>query len=295
MAATVWYVPGWMRTDAPQAGVMESLTNTFAEAKVAFKAWDGDKAVWPMAVESADKEVWRLAFEIAMMPQAERERLTLVGHSLGGRIVMRTLARLGERGMKVRQGVVLAAAIPFSDSDIALCGAGSQLPILAVCNPDDVTLRYVYSVMGGESAAAYGANGSLAPVANVRECVTPPDLTQQVAIDRSWAKSQSIKDLANHHALFYLAYMRRLFEGEAPSAAVMVPQQYVNVEWPVTDTGTWWNVLDERKGWKLERNVVTGHCRILNPDTVRAAWGDEKAMRAAFDKVKAQVAAPLRK
>lgn len=292
MAATVWYVPGWMRTDAPQPGIMESLTNTFAEAKVEFKAWDGNTAIWPMAVESADKEVWRLAFEIAMMPQSEREGLTLVGHSLGGRIVMRALARLGERGLKVRQGVVLAAAIPHSDPDIARCGAGSQLPILAVCNPDDVTLRYVYSVAGGESAAAFGANGSLAPVANVRECVTPTNLTQQVAIDRSWAKSQSLKDLANHHALFYLAYMRRLFEGEPPSGEVMVPQQYVNVEWPVTDTGDWWNVLDERKGWKLERNVVTGHCRILNPDTVRAAWGDEKTMRAAFDKVKAQVAVP---
>ena len=57
------------------------------------------------------------------MPAAEREELTIVGHSLGGRITARVLARLAEKGLRVRQAVLLAAAIPYEDPDLAKMGA----------------------------------------------------------------------------------------------------------------------------------------------------------------------------
>jgi hypothetical protein len=81
-AATIWFIPGWLRTDAPREGVIESISSVFPSSKVDFKKWDGNNVVWPLAVDSADKEVWRFAFEIATMPREEREHLVLVGHSL---------------------------------------------------------------------------------------------------------------------------------------------------------------------------------------------------------------------
>ena len=83
MAMTVWYVPGWMRTQEPQEGVMPALANAYPQARIAFKAWDGDRLVWPSAVASADREAERLAREIEALPVDERERLVVVGHSLG--------------------------------------------------------------------------------------------------------------------------------------------------------------------------------------------------------------------
>ena len=288
MAATVWFIPGWLRTAEPHEGILECVSNAFPEASVEFKAWDGDNLVWPLSVDSADKESWRFAFEIAMMPPEVRTNLTLVGHSLGGRITARVLARLAENGLKVKQAILMGAAIPATDPDLVKMGLATELPVLAVCNPKDHVLRYVYATVGGEGAVAFGANGTPTPCTNVVECVTPTNITSEVDIGGIWAK-KVIKDIANHHEKFYLEYARRILGGEEPSGKVMVPQGFPGVEGHVMDSEIWWTVLDSSGGWKLEKNKVTGHCRIIDPDKLRKAWGREAEMRAAFEKVKQQL------
>ena len=288
MAATVWFIPGWLRTAEPHEGIMECVSNAFPEASVEFKAWDGDNVVWPLSVDSADKESWRFAFEIAMMPPEARTNLTLVGHSLGGRITARVLARLAENGLKVKQAILMGAAIPANDPDLVKMGLATELPVLAVCNPKDHVLRYVYATVGGEGAVAFGANGTPTPCENVVECVTPTNITSEVDIGGIWAK-KVIKDIANHHEKFYLEYARRILGGEEPSGKVMVPQGFPGVEGHVMDSEIWWTVLDSSGGWKLEKNKVTGHCRIIDPDKLRKAWGREAEMRSAFEKVKQQL------
>lgn len=289
LMAAVWYIPGWLRTQTPQTGVIESISNTFDQATVEFKSWNGDIPIWQKSTATADAEAKRFVDEIAAMDEAARTNLTIVGHSLGGRITVHVLAGLAERKLKIRQGIILAAAIPYDDPDLKTMGSGSILPVVSVCNPDDVTLRWVFTVIGAEPVAAYGANGTTQVPENVKEYVTPTNITHQIEIDAAWAKSQTLKEIANHHALFYLEYMRRILGGEEPSDEVMVPQHYVTLEWPVIDAGIWWDVADEFDGWKLERNKVTGHFRILDPKKVRTAWGREAEMRAAFEKVKAQL------
>ena len=288
LAATVWFIPGWLRTAEPHEGIMECVSNAFPEASIEFKAWDGDNLVWPLSVDSADKESWRFAFEIAMMPPEARTNLTLVGHSLGGRITARVLARLAENGLKVKQAILMGAAIPANDPDLVKMGLATELPVLAVCNPKDHVLRYVYATVGGEGAVAFGANGTPTPCANVVECVTPTNITSEVDIGGIWAK-KVIKDIANHHEKFYLEYARRILGGEEPSGKVMVPQGFPGVEGHVMDSEIWWTVLDSSGGWKLEKNKVTGHCRIIDPDKLRKAWGREAEMRSAFEKVKQQL------
>ena len=288
MAATVWFIPGWLRTAEPHEGILECVSNAFPEASVEFKAWDGDNLVWPLSVDSADKESWRFAFEVAMMPPEARTNLTLVGHSLGGRITARVLARLAENGLKVKQAILMGAAIPANDPDLAKMGLATELPVLAVCNPKDHVLRYVYATVGGEGSVAFGANGTPTPCTNVVECVTPTNITSEVDIGGIWAK-KVIKDIANHHEKFYLEYARRILGGEEPSGKVMVPQGFPGVEGHVMDSEIWWTVLDSSGGWKLEKNKVTGHCRIIDPDKLRKAWGRESEMRAAFEKVKNQL------
>lgn len=44
----------------------------------------------------------------------------------------------------------------------------------------------------------------------------------------------------------------------------------------------WTNVADIN-GWRLQRNLVFGNCRILDPNDVRRAWGGETAMLKAFE------------
>lgn len=287
--AEAWYVPGWMRTQEPEGGAWTSFTNVYSSSECVFWRWDGD-AMWQTAVRNADAAAARLADEIAAMPEERRLSLALVGHSLGGRIVARTLAELGRRGLTVAQGVLLAPAIPSRDPDVERMGAGSSSPAIVVANPDDVTLKYVYATAGGEGGAALGADGAGRVPDNVVEFSVPADITRTTEIRDAWGKLDAVKRIANHHASFYFAELGRILDG-APSKDVqmLVPQGLVNVKSKVVDAGVWWDVLDYSRGWKLERNFVTGHCRILDPSKRRVAWGSERAMRESFGKVKRQL------
>ena len=287
--AEVWYVPGWMRTQEPESGAWSSFTNVFPSSRCEFWKWDGDHR-WSKSVANADAASQRLADELKAMPASRRAGLTIVGHSLGGRIVARALARLGEADLKVAQGMLLAPAIPAFDPDVERMGRGSGNPLLVVVNPQDVTLKYVYAMAGGEGGPSLGTDGSRKSLENVVECSVPEDITDTTEISDLWGRTDAVKRIANHHASFYFAELGRILEGSpSPRVQMMVPQDKVNVEWKVVDAGVWWDVLDVREGWKLERHILTKHCRILNPDRKRTAWGDERSMRESFEKVKRQL------
>lgn len=55
-----------------------------------------------------------------------------------------------------------------------------------------------------------------------------------------------------------------------------------NVPFPTMGGHVFWNELANVNGWKLQKNMVTGHCRILDPDDIRRAWGGEEAMLKAL-------------
>ena len=87
-----------------------------------------------------------------------------------------------------------------------------------------------------------------------------------------------------------MAALQAILEGVQPeNRQLLVPQGRVNVEMKVIDAGIWWDVLETTNGWKLERNKLTGHCRILAPEKKRKAWGPEPAMREAFAKLCGQL------
>lgn len=285
LLATVWYVPGWNRTAETDGPAFAACTNAYASEQCAFYGWDGD-CRWETAVANADSTSARLAEAIAATNESFRANLTLVGHSLGARIVARTLARLAEKGYGVRQGVLLAPAIPADDPDLATTGRGSKEPVLLVVNPQDTVLKYVYPTVGGEPDAPLGLDGARCPLKNVVEYSVPENITEATEVPAFWGRSASVKRLCNHLAVFYFNELGRILKGTpSANALVRVPQDNVNVEWKVLDQGVWWQLEAAHKGWKLERNRLTGHCRVLDPKTRRVAWGCEEKMRAAFEKV----------
>ena len=287
-AAEVWYVPGWMRTADTNGMAYASCTNVYSGETCRFRGWDGD-CNWWTAAENADREGLRLAEEIAATNAAFRAELTLVGHSLGGRIVAHALSHLGKKGVKIRQGVMLAPAIPMRDPDIQKMGGGCEQPALVVVNPRDNVLKYIFTVSGQE-APSLGTDGTLKPVANVVEYSVPSTVTDETSIDAPWGKSERIKRLCNHLASFYFTELERILAGTpSTNVQVKVVQDKINVEWKTLDAGVWWSVIDAWGGWKLEKNIVTWHCRILDPGKKRVAWGDEQAMRLSFKKIRAQL------
>lgn len=293
-SADVWYVPGWNRTTETNGLAYTSCKEVFKDNVCAFWGWDGDRG-WSTSAANADIAAKRLADEIVSTNAVFRSELVIVGHSLGGRIVARTLAELSRKGVKVGQGILLAPAIPMNDPDVAQMGGGCGRPVIVVVNPKDVVLKYCYDMVGGEGGPALGRNGSPVALANVVEYAVPKTITEETKVDAAWGRSETVKRLCNHLAAFYFAELRRILDGKpSKSAQVRVPQGRLNLEWKVIDAGVWWDILERCGGWKLERNIVTGHCRIISPERRRVAWGTEAQMRASFRKIRAQMSARSR-
>ena len=196
----VWYLPGWMRCHAADDEALRAASAIFGEGNVALRDWDGNKIHWKTAVANADAEISRVVAAIASLTDDQRKQLVLVGHSLGGRIVARTLAQLADRGLKIRQGILLGAAIRDDDPDLLRMGSGSSESVWVICNPDDNLLKYVYATVGGEGGAALGTNGSAQPLSNCRELPVPPDIVRQTDISAAWGVNDAIKEIANHYA-----------------------------------------------------------------------------------------------
>ena len=58
-----------------------------------------------------------------------------------------------------------------------------------------------------------------------------------------------------------------------------------NINFPTMGGTVFWNDLAEEKGWRVQRNNITGHCRILDSEDVRRAWGTESAIMDFFRKI----------
>ena len=203
----VVYVPGWHRCAHGEDEALRFVAAAFHEARVSAWDWDGNCA-WRKARGNADAAAARLADELAALSAEERGRLTLVGHSLGGRIVVRALARLGRRGVKVQRAVVMAAAIPSDDADIADFAAATVEPAEIVCNGRDTMLKFGHRPFGGEGAAALGAVGVAAPPANSRVSFVSPETVAFAPVAGLWAKVGWFRSLAAHYAPFYLEHVR---------------------------------------------------------------------------------------
>ena len=51
-----------------------------------------------------------------------------------------------------------------------------------------------------------------------------------------------------------------------------------NIPFPTMGGEVFWDNICGNAGWKLQRNMFSGHYRILDPNNIRHAWGNEQAM-----------------
>ena len=81
--------------------------------------------------------------------------------------------------------------------------------------------------------------------------------------------------------IFESYYLDKLFERlKTPNADI------------VTMGGNYfWINLTEIEGWKLQKNNLTGHIRVLNPSNIRKAWSSEAHFQQSMDIVMSQIAA----
>ena len=178
-------------------------------AKSGFDIEAGDRnGDWSESVTNADAYVATLVTAIDAMKPEDRQRLTLIGHSLGGRIVAKTVAELQRKNIKIQNAVMLAAAIPFDDADAELALQSKTMPVISIYNPNDKMLKYAYRIAGGENSTALGAHSTGKPN-EFRVSWNTIEDTHIPTTDINW---DFVKSVFNHTAIFYLQQLKKITE-----------------------------------------------------------------------------------
>ena len=125
-----WYIPGWLRSAEPESGAWKSFKDAVGAEQVRFWTWDGDRT-WSKSAANADAAAQVLADELAALPPERRANLTLVGHSLGGRMLARALALPAVTGL----GDITSRVKP--GEFVLLDGTNGAITL----NPDKATIR----------------------------------------------------------------------------------------------------------------------------------------------------------
>ncbi|MDE7354429.1 MAG: hypothetical protein K2O06_15465 [Acetatifactor sp.] len=55
-----------------------------------------------------------------------------------------------------------------------------------------------------------------------------------------------------------------------------------NTPFPVAVNMFYWDTIRECNGWRLQQNEFTRHCRLVDSENIRRAWGTKNAMVKAL-------------
>ena len=61
-----------------------------------------------------------------------------------------------------------------------------------------------------------------------------------------------------------------------------------NIAFPTMGGKVFWTNLAESYGWRVQKNKITGLCRLLDDKNYRRAWGGEEAIMNFFREIMEQ-------
>ena len=152
-AAEVIFIPGWGSEKFSTSGYKSELQKCFPDSKISVLTWKSF-VLWENAIINADNFVPEAVRYIARKSPAEQADVTLIGHSLGSRIVTKTAIQLALRNIKIKQIILLGAAVDF-DEDLSSVIKSSNLPCINIFSRNDTVLKYAYSNISGKFALGF--------------------------------------------------------------------------------------------------------------------------------------------
>ncbi len=287
----VIYIPGWLRSGSDPTVALRTLQQAFPNCTPEFHPWDGDQLSFGDSRKEADVEGRRLGEAIAALPPPERELVVLVGHSLGARVAAHAGAVLSEKKLKIG-GVVLIAAAVFDDEAVLKRLPDASLsPVVVVACQRDPMLKYAMSfhelVYGTGVRNPLGLTGWRGKHPRVISLQMPAELPVRLRPQGPLMNYEAMRKLCVHLAEFYLVYFREQLDKDfqEPVSEVILRQPNINLPLPVIDAGWFWNTVHEQSGWKLQEHRLTGHYRIVDPNSIRRAWGTYMEMKALWTQI----------
>lgn len=273
----VWYIPGFLSGDDPQNNAKNILRKIYPSAQsiknIIWFDTSGSFDIWEKSIELADFKAQELVKEIQEMSPDERQRLILIGHSLGGRIAIRILYELHMNDIQIRQAVLLGAAIDNDDPQISTALLSCQDTVYSFVNPLDKWLRVYHSKSRDSKGQLHSALGT--------GYMDYPPIEQFCEI----AVSPSDK----HDSLYYLGQFHANINSLKPNGIVVPQDQPLNpLNLTERNNNISWTTIESYKGWSFCYNKI-GVYSIFDSQSLCRASGSKDAMARAFAKVQKQL------
>lgn len=141
-AAEIVFVPGWF-SENDKGSYEVLLSRCFPNDKITVLSWKSDELGWKNALANADAFVPQVAEYISSKTPAEQSQLTLIGHSLGGRIAVNAAKHLAQKQIRINRFILLGAAVDF-DVDLTFAANVSNGKNINIFSRNDSVLKFLY-------------------------------------------------------------------------------------------------------------------------------------------------------
>jgi predicted alpha/beta hydrolase family esterase len=152
----VIFIPGWKTNNEPQDDQRSYLQRIYPEADIEIEYWDSNR-MWYKAKENALNFSKKLAKKL-LVNKDQLSSTVLVGHSLGGRIAVKTLKHLQVDEVNLHTVILLGAAIDVDDEDVKkldLYAEKLNTSVINLSNEGDFVLKAIYSFMEQTNPLGY--------------------------------------------------------------------------------------------------------------------------------------------
>ena len=262
----IFFVPGWNTGYHNRIGCVVRLEKAFPDIPIKVKSWNSKVVYWK-ARKNAEAYSRDLAQEVINMPEKRRRELILIGHSLGGKIVINVLNALVDKGMSVHKAVLLGAAIKRDDPAIRRSLFAVRTRILNIYNPDDALLRTGF-VIGQNALGSHSWYYS------------HPRFVERRATKRKFSPY-------NHYAYLYIEDLQLFVKELAPLySKIRLPgekgesvagKKVINID------DIYWKTTKQHCNWLLQQHYLGGKFRIVDPYCrLRFAIEDAAKAETAF-------------
>lgn len=276
----IWYIPGFGSDDSPQSEVrtlVGQIWPKIVQTEVEIKSWESQRGIltiikdWQKSKQKTGVTAESFFKEIIRMPSSQREKLTIISHSLGGEIAVRLLLKCAEKGISIQQLILLGTAIPNNDLRLLKALAASRLPVISLVNPQDEYLPYFCQF---EQIPALGTGGLYEYNPKFQEIVVPK--------------------VTSHSSVTYLEYLWECSKTRNfRSSSLVIPQGSLSyLEKKIINAVTSWNQIGLWGNWELRKGILP----FKNEPVFSVAFdgfikslGTESEMRICFNKIKSQI------
>lgn len=291
---TVIFIPGWFTEWINYSRHRKLLSELFPGAELQIHKWDSNR-MWKNAKISAAQAVPELTAKL--ISAKNTEKITLIGHSLGGRIILDSVAALAAKKIKVKQVILLGSAVKPDDKTLELLPEISAEPVINICCPEDNILKLYCQE---ENEIPLGFAGIPHPAGNFRQFrMEVPEKSVKIGkLTIIPAETlETPRQAAAHLAIYYLKTLHQAFSGEVPEYyldyAALKKIARKNSREIMMRSG--FSEVEELDGWQFARHSKKNFWRITTPAGKSFYYSDETSALANFREIKRRLSSILQK